>query len=158
MSGPKNRTNQPNYTTLHIDIAPRLLAMAWDKDKILEKPVVLVVEDEAIIRMETAQAVEDAGYAALDAPNTDKAMIILEGRRDIRAVFTEIRVPGHRNGIELGRTIAERWPLIRLLITSGTPKAEDFPANWHYIQKPYDGAQIAAALRALVIPYLTVVS
>jgi CheY-like chemotaxis protein len=64
----------------------------------LEKPVVLVVEDEAIIRMETVQVVRDAGYAVLDAPNTDKAMTILEGRRDIRAVFTEIRVPGRRNG------------------------------------------------------------
>ena len=129
-----------------------------NEDGILEKPVVLIVEDEAIIRMETVQVVKDAGYAVLDAPNTDKAMIVLESRRDIRAVFTEIRVPGQRNGMELGRTIAERWPLIRLLMTSGTPKADDFPADWHYIQKPYDGAQIAIALRALVIPYLTVVS
>jgi two-component system, response regulator PdtaR len=124
----------------------------------LEKPVVLVVEDEAIIRMETVQVVKDAGYAVLDAPNTDKAMTILEARRDIRAIFTEIRVPGHRNGMDLGRTVAERWPMIRLLMTSSTPKSEDFPADWHYIQKPYDGAQIATALRALVIPYLTVVS
>ena len=124
----------------------------------MEKPVVLVVEDEAIIRMETVQAVKDAGFAVLDAPNTDKAMTILEARRDIRAVFTEIRVAGHRNGIELGRTIAERWPLISLLMTSGTPKADDFPVDWHYIQKPYSGAQIATALRARVIPYLTVVN
>ena len=129
-----------------------------NEDGILEKPVVLIVEDEAIIRMETVQVVKDAGYAVLDAPNTDKAMIVLESRRDIRAVFTEIRVPGQRNGMELGRTIAERWPLIRLLMTSGTPKADDFPADWQYIQKPYDGAQITTALRALVIPYLTVVS
>ncbi len=129
-----------------------------NEDGILEKPVVLVVEDEAIIRMETIQMVKDAGFAALDAPNTDKAITILEARRDIRAVFTEIRVPGHRNGMDLGRAVAERWPLIRLLMTSGTPKADDFPADWQYIQKPYDGAQIATALRALVIPYLTVVS
>src|SRR5665213_1394097 len=108
--------------------------------------------------METVQVVKDAGYAVLDAPNTDKAMTILEGRRDIRAVFTEIRVPGHQDGLELGRAIAERWPLIRLLMTSGTPKADDFLAEWRYIQKPYDGAQIITALRALVIPYLTVVS
>ena len=118
----------------------------------------LIVEDEAIIRMETAQAVEDAGYAVLDAPNTDKAMTILEGRRDIRAVFAEIRVPGHRNGMELGRAITQRWPLIRLLMTSGAPKANNFPTGWHYIQKPYDGAQLASALRALLIPYLMVVN
>jgi len=122
----------------------------------LEKPVVLVVEDHPIIRMETVQMVEDAGYRVLDAPNTNEAMTILERCRGIRAVFTEIRVPGHRNGMDLGRAIAERWPLIRLIMTSGVPKADNFPADWRYIPKPYDGGQLAAALCALVIPHLTV--
>ncbi len=123
----------------------------------MEKPVVLVVEDEAIIRMETVQMVKDAGYAAFDAANTNDAMKILESRRDIRAVFTEIRLPGHRNGMELGRVIAERWPLVRLVVTSGIPKTDNFPADWRYIPKPYDGAQLAAALHALIVPHLTVV-
>jgi DNA-binding NtrC family response regulator len=124
----------------------------------LEKPVVLVVEDEPIIRMETVQMVKDAGYAVLDAANTDDAMTILERRSDIRAVFTEIRVPGHRNGMDLGRTIAERWPLVRLVMTSGVPKADNFPADWRYIPKPYDGVQLAAALRALFAPRLAAVN
>ena len=124
----------------------------------MEKPVVLVVENEAIIRMETVQMVEDAGYAVLYASNTKDALTILEDRRDIRVVFTEVRVPGRLNGMDLGRTIAERWPLVRLIMTSGIPKADNFPPDWRFIPKPYDSAQIAAALRALVVPYLTVVS
>ena len=112
----------------------------------MEKPVVLVVENEAIIRMETVQMVKDAGYAVLDAPNTDEAMTILERRSDIRAVFTEIRVPGHRNGMDLGRAIAKRWPLVRLVMTSGVPKSDNFPADWRYIQKPYCGSEIVSAL------------
>jgi DNA-binding NtrC family response regulator len=119
---------------------------------------VLVVEDEALIRMATVQMINDAGYEALYAPNANAALTILEGRRDIRVVFAEIRLPGHLNGMDLGRTIAERWPLVRLIMTSGIPKADNFPPDWRYIFKPYDGAQIAAALRALVVPYLTVVS
>ena len=122
------------------------------------KPVVLVIEAEAIIRMETVQMVKDAGYAVLDAPNTNDAMKILESRHDIRGVFTEIRVPGHLNGMDLGRAIAARWPLIRLIITSGIPKADNFPAHWRYIPKPYGGAQLAAALRALVVQQPTVAS
>ena len=116
----------------------------------LEKPVVLVVEDEPIIRMETVQMVKDAGYAVLDAPNTDEAMTILERRSDIRAVFTEIRVPGHLNGLDLGRVIAERWPLVRLIMTSGDRRWDSIPADWCYIQKPYYGSQIINALRTLV--------
>ena len=120
-------------------------------------PVVLVVEDEPLIRMETVQMVKDAGCAALEASNTNDAMTILEERRDILAVFAEIRVPGRLNGMELGHAIAKRWPLIRVIITTGFLRVDSFPADWRYIAKPYDGAQLGAALRALVVPHLTVV-
>jgi two-component system, response regulator PdtaR len=124
----------------------------------LEKPVVLVVEVEAIIRMETIQMIEDAGYGVLDASNANDAMRLLEGHSEIRAVFAEIRLPGQLNGMDMARTIAERWPLVRLIMTSGVPKANNFPADWRYISKPYDGAQLTAALRALFAPRLTVVN
>jgi hypothetical protein len=42
------------------------------------------------------------------------------------------------------------------MMTSGVPKANNFPADWHYIPKPYDGAQLAAALHALFAPRLAV--
>jgi len=122
----------------------------------LEKLVVLVVEDEPIIRTETVQMVKDAGYAVLDAPNTNDAMTILEGRHDIHAVFTEIRVPGHLNGMVMAHAIAKRWPLVRLIVTSGVPKVDNFPADWRYIPKPYGGAQLAAALRAVLVSHPTV--
>jgi len=120
-------------------------------------PVVLVVEDEPIIRTETVQMIKDAGYTVLDVPNTNDAMAILKDRRDIRAVFTEIRVPGQLNGMDLGHAIAERWPWVRLIMTSGFLKVDNFPAEWRYIPKPYDGAQVTAALRALIIPHLKIV-
>jgi DNA-binding NtrC family response regulator len=138
-------------------LRPCAFAMASSKDGILEKPIVLVVENESVIRMETVQMIKDAGYAVLDASNTSEAMKILKGRRDIRAVFTEIRLPGHQNGMELGRVIAGRWPLVRLIMTSGVPKTDDFPTDWRYVPKPYDSAQIAAVLRAVIVPHLTVV-
>jgi DNA-binding NtrC family response regulator len=116
-----------------------------------EKPVVLIVEDEPIIRTETVQMVKDAGYAVLDVPNTNDALTLLEGRHDIHAVFTEIRVPGHLNGMDMAHAIAKRWPLVRLIVTSGVPKLDDLPADWRYIPKPYDGAQLAAVLGALVV-------
>ncbi len=115
-------------------------------------PVVLIVEDEPLIRIETVHMVKDAGCAALEASNTNDAITILEERRDIFAVFTEIHVPGHLNGMELGHAIAKRWPLIRLLVTSGFLRVDNFPAGWCYIPKPYDGAQLAAALRAFLAP------
>jgi DNA-binding NtrC family response regulator len=112
-----------------------------------QKSVVLVVEDEVVIRLETVLAIKDAGYAVLAAGNADEAMAVLKTRDDISAVFTEIRIPGHRNGLDLGRAIADRWPLVRLIMTSGDRRRENIPADWHYIQKPYCGSQIIDALR-----------
>jgi len=139
---------EPVYGLRHV--ASREFALARSKDEILENSVVLVVEDEPIIRIETVQMLKDAGYAVVDAPNTDDAIAILEGRQDIHAVFTEIRVTGHLNGMELAHAIAKRWPLVRVVVTSGVPRADDFPADWSYVQKPYDGPQLTGALRALL--------
>ena len=113
-----------------------------------QKSVVLVVEDEAVIRLETVLAIEDAGYAVLATGNADEAMAILKTRDDISAVFTEIRIPGHHNGLDLGQAIAKRWPLVRLIMTSGDRRRDNMPAEWLYIQKPYCGSQIIDALRA----------
>ncbi len=124
----------------------------------MEKTIVLVVEGDSFIRMEAVQTFKDAGYAVLDAANTDDAMTTLEGCSDIRAVFTEIRVPGQLNGMDLARAIAARWPLVRLIVTSGVPEIGNFPADWRYIPKVYDGAKIVAALRGLLAPRLVVVN
>jgi CheY-like chemotaxis protein len=85
----------------------------------LKKKVILVVEDEAIIRMGTVQILEDAGYAVVEAWNADVAIEILEGRNDIRAVFTDIKMPGSLCGLRLVKAIQDRWPPIQLIVASG---------------------------------------
>jgi len=122
-----------------------------------EKPTVLVIENEPIIRMETVQMLHGAGYAVRDVSNTDDAMTLLEDHDGIRAVFTEIRVPGRLDGMNLARAIAGRWPGIRLVVTSSVPKTASFPDDWRYVPKPYDGAQIAATLCSLLTPRLKLV-
>jgi DNA-binding NtrC family response regulator len=114
------------------------------------KPVALVVENEAIIRMETALMIKDAGYDALATCNADEAIAVLNARDDICAVFMEIRLPGRLNGLGLGRAIAERWPMVGLIMTSGDRRRDNIPTDCCYIPKPYCGSQIITALRALV--------
>jgi CheY-like chemotaxis protein len=57
------------------------------------RQVVLIVEDEALVRM-TAVMVEEAGFEVLEATNADEAIRLLEARRDITVVFTDIEMPG----------------------------------------------------------------
>lgn len=113
--------------------------------------LVLVVEDEMLVRMNTVEMVEEAGYAALEAANADEALAILDRRSDIQIVFTDINMPGSMNGIELAGAIAENWPGIRVGLTSGRfiLRDEDLPENDRFILKPFDTGQIANVLRDL---------
>ena len=80
------------------------------------RPVVLVVEDEVLIRMNTAEIIEDAGFEVLEAANADEAIALLEARRDIQVIFTDIDMPGSMNGIKLAQAVRGRWPPIKMLL------------------------------------------
>jgi CheY-like chemotaxis protein len=81
------------------------------------KSIVLVVEDEPLMRMHAVSFVLDAGFDTVEASNADDAIAILEGRKDIRIVFTDINMPGSM--ARLAHAIRRRWPPIELILTSG---------------------------------------
>ena len=111
-------------------------------------PLVLIVEDEGLVRLLAADMLEDAGYAVLEAANADVAWRLLEERSDISVVFTDVDMPGSMNGLGLARRVAERWPHIRLVITSGhcNPRPSDVPDDGQFIAKPYWAASVLRAI------------
>ena len=113
------------------------------------KPVVLVVEDEVLIRMNTVEIIKDAGFDVLEAANADKAIVLLEARLDIQVVFTDIDMPGSMNGIKLAQAVRGRWPPIKIIATSGhfKLKAGDLPDDGRFLPKPYNSKQVADILR-----------
>jgi CheY-like chemotaxis protein len=127
------------------------IVKAWTTHgKHMEKPVVLVVEDEALIRISALQIIEDAGFAVAEASNADEAIRILQNRTDIRAVFTDIRMPGSMDGWKLGRAIRGRWPPIHLILVSAlVPNLSELSASGVFIRKPYTAEQVTAALYEL---------
>jgi CheY-like chemotaxis protein len=114
-------------------------------------PVILVVDDETIIRWGAVKMVEDAGFEVLEAANADEAIEILESRNDIRVVFTDIHMPGSMDGLKLANAVRDRWPPIEIVVTSGRerPTEEDLPERGRFLPKPYSSASISAALREL---------
>lgn len=112
------------------------------------KPVVLVVEDEPILRLHAVDIVEDAGFEVLEASNADEAIEILNARGDIRVVFTDIDMPGSMDGIRLAAAIRDRWPPIELILTSGHVKLgdSDIPERGLFFSKPYRTADIQHAI------------
>jgi CheY-like chemotaxis protein len=118
-------------------------------DLSMEKAIVLVVEDEALIRMNAFHMLEDAGYAVLEAADADEAIRILESRSDIRAVFTDITMSGSMDGWKLAHAIRGRWPPIHLIVTSGRNLKDKLPANGRFVPKPYAPEHVTTVLREL---------
>jgi len=117
-----------------------------------KKSVILVVEDEAIIRMGAVGMLEEAGFATIEAATADDAIQILEMRADIRAVFTDVNMPGTLDGLRLVRLIRGRWPPIHLIVTSGLilPGEGDIPAGGRFIRKPYKMDDVISTIHELL--------
>lgn len=114
------------------------------------RSVVLVVEDESLVRTLAVDMVEAAGCDAIWAANADEAIRILESRSDIRAVFTDIHMPGSMDGLRLARVVRSRWPPIALIVASATGSAAaEIPSAARFLSKPYQQSQVEAALRGL---------
>lgn len=115
--------------------------------------MVLVVEDDFLIRMDAAQMIEEAGFIVVEAANSDEAIVILESRLDITVVFTDIQMPGSMDGLKLATAIRGRWPPIQIIATSGfiEVRKADLPNGGRFLPKPYSPAQIVGALRELTL-------
>ncbi len=116
-----------------------------------EKPVVLIVEDEPIIRMYAALLVEEAGYLAVEAATADEALAILEQRDDVRILFTDVEMPGSLNGLQLVEVVREKWPPIGLMVTSGHVRVDPqkLPERARFFRKPYSESEIIRTLKSL---------
>ncbi len=112
-------------------------------------PVVMVVEDEPLIRMNAADILEDEGFEVLEAATARAALAILEKRDgDIAALFTDVDMPGDMNGLELAGIVHHRWPHVALVITSGVVRVTGaLPGDGVFIEKPYSAATTIRMIR-----------
>jgi len=115
--------------------------------------VVLVVEDDALVRMVACELIEEAGFVAVEARDADQAVGILEKRDDVRLVFTDVDMPGSMNGVMLSQLIRERWPPIHLLVTSGKAILEEWqlPSGAVFLDKPYESWSLVETMRRLLL-------
>jgi CheY-like chemotaxis protein len=114
--------------------------------------VVLVVEDELLLRMLAVEVVEEAGFIAIEARDADEAVMLLESRTDITLLFTDINMPGSMDGLKLAHAVRDRWPPIKILVVSGQQRLQssDLPSHSCFVGKPYQASALVEELRSLV--------
>jgi DNA-binding NtrC family response regulator len=116
-------------------------------------PHALVVDDDALIRMDAADILCEAGYRPWEACDADDAVKVLEaGEADIQILFTDVQMPGSIDGFGLARTCAERWPHISILVASGqvSPNPGDMPEGAVFINKPFSADVVHDRLQQIV--------
>lgn len=114
--------------------------------------VVLVVEDELMLRMRAVDIVQDAGFESLEAVNADEAIRILESRSDISVLFTDIQMPGSMDGLKLAHLTHTRWPHIKIILVSGQIAVTnaDKPDDSKFFPKPLEIEQMVLELQKMV--------
>jgi CheY-like chemotaxis protein len=114
-----------------------------------KRPAVLIVEDESLVRLGAVRSIEEAGFEVIEAANADDAIRILENRSDIRVVFTDIHMPGSMDGLKLAHAVRNRWPPIKIIVTSGRSQVseQELPEGGRFFAKPYEATQITDTIR-----------
>jgi DNA-binding response OmpR family regulator len=116
--------------------------------------VVLIVEHDELLKLLTANIMENAGFAALQAGDADEALAILETRSDIALMLTSVTMPGSMDGLGLARTVRKRWPSINTIIASSQVRliGSDLTAGSRFVLKPYHVPTMISGVRSLIGP------
>jgi CheY-like chemotaxis protein len=114
--------------------------------------VVLIVEDDMMLRMRAVDMVGDAGYTPLEALDAAEAVAILESRSDVALICTDIQMPGQMDGVGLAHAVHARWPAIKIIVVSGQLKPQnlDLPPHSRFLGKPLDAGEVIAEMRDMI--------
>jgi PAS domain S-box-containing protein len=109
---------------------------------------VLLVDDEDVVRMSTADMLSDLGYDVVEANSAEAAIRLVENGQTFDVLVTDHLMPG-MTGTELAREVRGRQSDARVLIVSGYSEVEDVAADLPRLVKPFRQADLAAKLAEL---------
>ena len=122
------------------------------RGRVVRRPVVLLVEDEPLVRALQVEILREADFWVLEAEDADEAFELLKRRPDVRAVLTDVDMPGSLDGFEFARLVAQGWPKVGVLVISGktAPEPGDLPRAARFAAKPVRPAALVQALQAVM--------
>jgi CheY-like chemotaxis protein len=111
--------------------------------------VALAVDDEkAVLHLVTTMFTR-AGFQVVGAVNADEALRVLSNRPDVAVLFTDCDMPKMR-GPELAAIVSERWPHVRIMLTSGKPFGQDdLPEGAEFVSKPFRPSKLVPRLKEI---------
>jgi CheY-like chemotaxis protein len=113
--------------------------------------LVLIVEDEALVRAMGTVIFADAGFRVIEAVNGEEALEFLNADAEVRLLFTHVCLPGTIDGLALARQARDRWPHIGIIVVSGQlmSKPQELTAGGRFHRRPYDPDTVVRHAREL---------
>ena len=117
----------------------------------MSRPLAIVAEDEALIRMEAADMLGDLGFDVLEAGHAKAALRLFEANGGAALLYTDVNMPGPMDGCALAHEVVARWPATVIIVCSGwlAKNAAMLPKSAHFIGKPCAEGQVHKALATL---------
>lgn len=132
--------------------AARDLSSLADSDD--SRPVVLVVEDEVLVRMVIAEYLRDCDYVVIEAGSAVEALALLKADVEVDVVFSDIQMPGEIDGFGLSQWVRQNRPGVQVILTSGAAsaadKAGDLCEEGPLLQKPYESEEVGRRIKQLL--------
>jgi DNA-binding NtrC family response regulator len=115
---------------------------------LLSPATILIVESEALVRLELADRLTKSDLVVLTATDADAAILILDSHPEIELMLTDIRMSGSMDGLRLAHHVRDRWPPVKIIVTSGMGHvgAADLPRDAIFLRKPFSPAALSLAL------------
>jgi two-component system, response regulator PdtaR len=114
---------------------------------------ILIVEDEALVRIAGVGIFADAGFRVIEAVDGEGAVEFLEAGSDVRLLFTDVDLPGAIDGLALAWRVRARWPHIGIIVASGrsVPQLPELPSGSRFHRKPYDAETVVRHAREMMV-------
>jgi len=134
------------------DTTPAAADLTEGQASEMDRPVILLVEDEALTIMDLGDVLENGGYETVQCASAERALSILQTRPEICGLVTDVELSGRANGFELANSVAEARPELPILIVSGraAPDPERMPPGARFVSRPCSGEDILEILRELM--------
>jgi CheY-like chemotaxis protein len=116
-----------------------------------ERPIVLVVEDEVLLRLMIADELRSKGFSVVEAANADEALAVLRSSAPVDLVFTDIQMPGTINGLALASLVRTTQPELKIIVASGhSPAYPSRDIADAFFGKPYDVVRVVTRIKELL--------
>lgn len=114
-----------------------------------DKRVVLVIEDEPVLRIEISDLLEENGFEVVEVTSVENAIQILETRLDIRIVYMDLDMPKGVDGVKFAAAIRDRWPPIEIILTASKVDGAciQLPVRAKFFAKPINPTRVMETVR-----------